>query len=124
MPTITLIGSTLVFVGGGVGACLRFFLSTAANIFFNKLWAGTLVVNVIGSSLMFLFHRYYQGEDKNLQLLLTTGLLGGFTTFSAFSFEMVTLLRQSQYMECSLKSLWPATCNSINKFWLGLTVLA
>ena len=96
-----------VFVGGGFGAVLRWQLGRAMT-----QWLGpqmitafpfaTLAANAAGSLLMGLLAgvlaRYGSGESEQLRLLLGVGLLGGFTTFSAFSLEMVLLLERGQYL--------------------------
>lgn len=85
----------LIFVGGGFGALCRF----AATSFVGKAlgtkfpW-GTMVVNVAGSLLMGLVIAWLarrSSGDAGLRLLLATGFLGGFTTFSAFSLDAVSL---------------------------------
>ncbi|WP_420883646.1 fluoride efflux transporter CrcB [Lentilitoribacter sp. EG35] len=88
----------LVAVGGGLGASLRYLTGIAALRWFgpNFPW-GTLVVNVIGSFLMgmiaeFIIRRVGVGTD--LRLFLMTGLLGGYTTFSAFSLDAILLFER------------------------------
>ena len=79
-----------VFVGGGIGSILRYGTNAISNVYvIGQL--GTLLVNVLGS---FVFGILVSiGEDKSeyFNLFLLTGLLGGFTTFSQFSFDVVTL---------------------------------
>jgi len=61
---------------------------------------GTLIVNVLGSLLMGLFAGYFllrTGIPQHMRLFLTTGLLGGFTTFSAFSLDAALLIERHQY---------------------------
>lgn len=87
-----------VALGGAIGAVLRF----ATNIGAQRLLAGgfpyaTVVVNVLGSFAMGLLSVAL--AKKNLTALspfLMTGILGGFTTFSAFSLDAVTLWEQDQ----------------------------
>lgn len=88
----------LVFVGGGLGAVLRYIITTQAAMRLSGLFPwGTLIVNTVGSLLMgfimgFLINRAWSlGESA--RLLLAVGFLGGFTTFSSFSMETVTLLK-------------------------------
>ncbi|MCY0146645.1 fluoride efflux transporter CrcB [Hoeflea sp. G2-23] len=84
-----------VFIGGGFGAVARH-LSASAVI----RWSGpgfpwgTMVVNIVGSLAMGLLIAWLarrSAGDAHLRLLLATGFLGGFTTFSAFSLDAVTL---------------------------------
>ncbi len=79
-----------VFIGGGIGSVLRYGTNSILNLFvIGQL--GTLFVNVFGS---FVFGILVSiGEDRNeySNLFFLTGLLGGFTTFSQFSYDVVTL---------------------------------
>ena len=80
----------LVFIGGGIGTVLRF----GSNLFINNYalsQIGTLVINVLGSFLFGLVVALGEGKSDYFNLFLLTGLLGGFTTFSQFSFDVVTL---------------------------------
>ena len=90
----------LVFLGAGAGGALRH----AFNIGFARLLpstvgASTLAVNVLGSLLMGILIEWLalKGEaTQSARLFLTTGFLGGFTTFSAFSLETVLLYERGQ----------------------------
>lgn len=85
----------LVFLGGGIGASMRWLLSASAVRLLGAAFpAGTFAVNLIGCFLMGLVVEYWScrlGLSENLRLFLTTGLLGGFTTFSSFALEAVLL---------------------------------
>ena len=99
--------SGVVAVGGGaaVGAWLRWGLGTLLNPVFPTLPLGTLAANLVGGLLMgfamelLARHAYMPAE---VRLLVTTGFLGGLTTFSAFSAEIVTLLTRREYLWASL----------------------
>jgi len=85
-----------VFVGGGIGAALRHLVNLGAARLFGVAFPwGTLAVNIAGSLIMGLlaawFATRYAGPDHHLRLFLATGILGGFTTFSAFSLDTVVL---------------------------------
>ena len=96
--------SAMVFAGGGAGAVLRYqvgrwltaLLGPGAVTAFP--WA-TLTVNVAGSLAMGLLAGYlarYGEGGEQARLLLGVGLLGGFTTFSAFSLELMLLIERGQ----------------------------
>ncbi len=86
----------IVFVGGGIGAALRHLvnLGTARLLGLGFPW-GTLAVNIVGSFAMGVLVAWlaarYSGPDHHIRLFLATGVLGGFTTFSAFSLDAVVL---------------------------------
>ena len=87
----------IVAVGGGaaVGAWLRWGLGVVLNPIFPTLPLGTLAANLIGGLLMGVAMELmarYATMPAEIRLLLTTGFLGGLTTFSTFSAEITTLL--------------------------------
>ena len=94
-------GYLIVFVGAGIGGALRHGVNlSAARLFGFGFPFGTLIVNVLGSFLMGLFAGYFAfrtGIPQHARLFLTTGLLGGFTTFSAFSLDAALLLERHAY---------------------------
>jgi crcB protein len=85
----------LVFVGGGLGSVARYAATSAVGRAAGTTFPwGTLVVNVAGSLVMGLVIAWLarrSAGDEAVRLLLATGFLGGFTTFSAFSLDAVTL---------------------------------
>ncbi len=86
-----------VALGGALGASLRFLVSLSALRLIGPgfPWA-TLFVNVAGSLAMGVLAMTVAGKDPGrVQLFLMTGVLGGFTTFSAFSLDAVTLWQKS-----------------------------
>src|SRR5580693_5648091 len=91
----TIMGYLIVFLGGGLGAALRHGVNLAAARLFGMGFPyGTLVINVLGSLAMGLIAEYFAlkiGLPQRWRLFLTTGVLGGFTTFSAFSLEAALL---------------------------------
>jgi len=88
----------LVAAGGALGSVLRYFTGLAALRLMgpNFPW-GTLTVNIAGGLFIGVFaeliaHKF--GATAELRLFLITGALGGFTTFSAFSLDAVTLIER------------------------------
>ena len=90
----------VVFLGGGIGAALRHGVNRLAMSWFGTGFpAGTMIVNVAGSLLMGLLISWLaEGPpaSQTLRLFLATGVLGGFTTFSAFSLDALTLWERGQ----------------------------
>ena len=85
-----------VFLGGGIGAALRHGVNlTSARLLGTAFPYHTLFENAAGSFVMGVLAGYFAmrgGAPQNWQLFLTTGILGGFTTFSAFAVEGVRLV--------------------------------
>jgi len=94
-------GYIIVFAGAGLGGALRHGVNlAAARLFGYGFPFGTLAVNVIGSFLIGLLAGYFAfrtGISQHLRLFLTTGILGGFTTFSAFSLDAALLIERHSY---------------------------
>lgn len=92
----------VIGLGGGIGSVLRYLL----QLFVSRLMiavfpAGTFLVNILGCFLIGIF--YALSEKGNIltpqwRLFLTTGLCGGFTTFSTFAYENVNLLRSNDFL--------------------------
>ncbi len=96
----------LVFVGGGIGSALRFLISKNLNQV-SSIPLGTLLVNFSGSLLIGLILGLGLKQEMlspNTTLLLATGFCGGFTTFSAFSFENQALLKAGDYVNFGIYS--------------------
>lgn len=85
-----------VFLGGGIGSALRYGVGRAALAGFGLNFpVGTLAVNVIGCFVMGALAEWLAlhdaGVSQDTKLFLTTGILGGFTTFSAFALDSAVL---------------------------------
>ncbi len=89
-----------VALGGAIGAVLRFgSVKTATQMFGAGFPYGTLFVNVAGSLLMGVFAIFLLDKlDGRYAPLLMTGILGGFTTFSAFSLDAMNLIEKGRMM--------------------------
>lgn len=96
-------GLLLVFVGGGLGSCLRFAFSMWMNTDSIK-WIPTITVNVLGCLLLggLLSLNDKSQLSETMFLLLAIGFCGGLTTFSTFSAELYYLLKQSAYLQAVL----------------------
>jgi fluoride exporter len=91
----------IVFIGAGIGGALRHGVNVAAARLFGYGFPfGTFIVNVLGSFAMGLlagFFVYRAGIPQHVRLFLTTGILGGFTTFSTFSLDAALLIERHSY---------------------------
>ncbi|MEA3080558.1 MAG: fluoride exporter [Sphingomonadales bacterium] len=91
----------IVFLGAGIGGALRHGVNVgSARLFGYGFPFGTLIVNVAGSFLMGLLAGYFAfrpGLGQHARLFLATGILGGFTTFSAFSLDTALLVERHAY---------------------------
>ncbi|MBI5132429.1 MAG: fluoride efflux transporter CrcB [Rhodopseudomonas palustris] len=85
----------LVFFGGGLGAMFRHFINTVSGRMLGTAFPyHTFFINVSGSLVMGLIAGYFAfkgGSSQNVRLFLMTGILGGYTTFSAFSLDAALL---------------------------------
>ena len=102
-----------IAAGGGVGALLRYWVSTGAHAVLGRGFPyGTLTVNVLGSLLMgflyvWLLDRVITGPVVRAFLLI--GLLGGFTTFSTFSIESLNLIEAGHILKALVNVLLSVT---------------
>jgi CrcB protein len=91
----------MVGAGGAVGSVLRFWLtSTVVRAMGVTFPYGTVLVNVVGSlaiGVLYVWLMERTGTRPEWRAFLIVGVLGGFTTFSSFSLETVTLLLQASY---------------------------
>lgn len=91
-----------VGLGGFIGSVLRYLVSRlTTGVDFASLPLGTLTVNVLGCFVLGLLSGLFERTGSlspELKLLLTTGLCGGFTTFSTFMGENFSMARNGQFM--------------------------
>lgn len=89
-----------ISLGASLGAILRWFLGLKLNSMFENIPAGTLCANLLGAYLIGITMTIF-AQNTNIsaewKLLIVTGFLGGLTTFSTFSAEIVTLLQSGKY---------------------------
>lgn len=88
-----------VGLGAACGAWLRWGLGLMLNALHPLFPIGTLVANLVGAYIMGFVMSLFamHAPSTELRLLVTTGFLGGLTTFSAFSAELLTLLQRDEY---------------------------
>ena len=114
---------TVVFVGAGIGGALRHGVNIgSARLFGVGFPYGTFTVNVVGSLIMGLIAGWFalKGDATgHLRLFLATGIMGGFTTFSAFSLDALLLIERQQW---SLAALYigASVAGSILALMVGL----
>ena len=102
-----LYGFISVGIGAAIGAWLRWWLGVMLNPLFPTLPPGTLAANLLGGYLIGLavaFFAQHPGLSPEIRLLVVTGFLGGLTTFSTFSAEVVTLFSRSEYIWGSIEA--------------------
>jgi CrcB protein len=91
----------VVAVGGGLGAVMRYALARGLGPMFPDFPAGTLVANVLAGLVcgaVTAAHREFGIFHPSVSLLITTGMMGGLSTFSTFSVETVDLMRASRFL--------------------------
>ena len=89
----------VISVGAAAGALLRWVLGTQFNTLFPSLPPGTLLANLVGGYLIGVAMAFFAGNaglSPEWRLLTITGFLGGLTTFSTFSAEVVTQLMEGR----------------------------
>ncbi len=100
-----MMGYLVVFVGAGVGGAMRHGMNIwVAHVLGIHFPWHTLVINVLGSLVMGLVAGWFieHHDDGHLRLFLATGVLGGFTTFSAFSLDAVLLWERHEHLLAAL----------------------
>ena len=114
----------LVGLGGSIGSMLRY----AVSHFFrsSSFPIATLIVNIIGSLVIGIvigIAAKDAGFSQNWKLFLTTGICGGFTTFSAFSAENLLMLQNGKYI-LSLVYICSSIVAGIAAAWLGFKLVS
>lgn len=121
-------GTMLVFVGAGLGGVLRHGVNLGCGRLCGTAFPwGTLAVNVAGSLAMgllagWLAFKADAGWAQPLRLFLATGLLGGFTTFSAFSLDAVLLWERGE-VGTALLYVLASLAASVGALALGLAAI-
>ncbi len=125
------LASLNVALGGAIGAVLRYQLGRGMTWWLGPQmvslfpWA-TLAANAVGSLAMGLLAGWLafrsSGDGEQMRLLLGVGLLGGFTTFSALSLEMVLLIERGQFLFAALYAILSFALG-ISALMVGLTLM-
>ncbi|MCX7985243.1 MAG: fluoride efflux transporter CrcB [Bacteroidetes bacterium] len=96
----------LVFLGGGIGAVLRYWLSGAIPRYWGSSFPyGILTVNILGCFLIGIVMTVFENRfliNPSLRMFIAIGIIGGFTTFSTFSYETLAMLHDSEFLKAGL----------------------
>lgn len=103
-----------IFIGGGLGACLRHYTTLISHKHLGMAYPyGTFGINILGSFFLGFVATLALSKTNlispEMKLFLTTGIAGGFTTFSTFSYEMLTLLKNGQPLACLIYAILSIT---------------
>lgn len=117
----------IVFIGAGIGGSCRHAINllTLRTLGANAFPFGTLTINILGSFLIGLVAEYFalrSGLPHQWRLFLATGILGGFTTFSAFSLE-VALLYERGHSGAALTYAISSVVLSVGALFLALALV-
>ena len=119
--------SLLVMIGGAVGAFARYQFGRASFHLWGGSWPwGTLGVNIVGGLLMGVLAgwlaRFGADGGEQLRLLLGVGILGGFTTFSSFSLEIMLMIEGGQWASAVLYAM-ASVVLSVVALFAGLSLV-
>ncbi len=116
----------IVAIGGGLGAALRYGVNVGAPRLFGADYPWhTLIVNVVGCFVMGLLTEWMAlklNVSQEMRLFLTTGILGGFTTFSAFALDFALMAERREFMAAGGYAL-ASVVLSIAACFLGFAVV-
>ena len=106
----------MVALGGAIGSIVRYLMQGAMGALMGKDFPyGTLLVNILGSGAMGLLigwlARHTPANAGDIRLFCAVGLLGGFTTFSSFSLDAITLMEEGKTLQMCIYILASVTCS-------------
>src|SRR5689334_25401587 len=120
-------GYLIVFIGGGIGAAFRHGFNLAfARLLGTAFPYATLFENVSGSVVMGCLVAYFafkSGVPQHWQLFLTTGILGGYTTFSTFSLDVAVLYERGDNIALAALYVLLSVVLSIGGLFAGMAML-
>ena len=117
----------LVAVGGAIGSVLRY----GTGVFVGTLWRnsfplGTLLINIVGSLLMGLFvglmARLLPTWQNDARLFFAVGVLGGFTTFSSFSLDAISMIERGDVLLATLYVVLSVAI-AVPALYIGLIIM-
>lgn len=116
----------LVGIGGFFGSVCRYLVASLfVKTFSSPFPYGTFIVNILGCLLIGIFYglsKNYNWFNPALAILLATGFCGGFTTFSSFAYENLTLLQAGSYLTFAIYSTLSFVLGLLAAFG-GLTLI-
>ena len=117
----------LVAVGGAIGSVLRY----GTGVFVGSLWRnpfplGTLLINIVGSLVMGLFvglmARLLPAWQNDARLFFAVGVLGGFTTFSSFSLDAISMIERGDVLPAALYVVLSVAI-AVPALYIGLIIM-
>jgi CrcB protein len=117
----------LVAIGGAIGSVLRY----GAGVFVGSLWRnpfplGTLLINIVGSLVMGLFvglmARLLPAWQNDARLFFAVGVLGGFTTFSSFSLDAISMIERGDVLPATLYVVLSVAI-AVPALYIGLMIM-